>query len=38
MNKEELLTVLQKVSSGELSADAALKEIKIKPYDDLGFA
>ncbi len=36
--KTEVKTILEKVSSGELSVDEALTKLKSEPYKDLGFA
>ncbi|MBE6827534.1 MAG: nickel pincer cofactor biosynthesis protein LarB [Ruminococcaceae bacterium] len=38
MNKDELKTMLEQVSKGELSVDEAVTRIKLQPYDDLDFA
>ena len=38
MDKKELKTLLNRVASGEISADDALLKIKIAPFEDLGFA
>ena len=38
MNKEELKNTLEKVANGTLSVDEVVKQFKLKPYEDLGFA
>ena len=38
MDKNELKTLLNRVASGEISADDALLKIKVAPFEDLGFA
>jgi len=38
MDRAELKKVLGEVASGTLSPDEALKEIKLSPYEDIGFA
>ncbi|MDL2237127.1 nickel pincer cofactor biosynthesis protein LarB [Christensenellaceae bacterium OttesenSCG-928-K19] len=38
MNKQELLELLQKVESGDLSPQAAAGKLKMQPFEDLGYA
>lgn len=38
MDKNELLKILESVASGDKAPKQALDEIKIKPYEDIGFA
>ena len=38
MNKKDTKALLARVQKGTLSADAALKRLKLLPYEDLGFA
>jgi NCAIR mutase (PurE)-related protein len=38
VNPERLRSILARVASGELSAEAALAEMKHLPFEDLGFA
>ena len=36
--RSEVKTILEKVSQGELSVDEALLQLKLAPYEDIGFA
>ena len=38
MNKQELLELLRSVKSGDLSPESAVHQLKIQPYEDLGYA
>lgn len=38
MNKKDIKALLARVQKGTLSADAALKRLKLLPFEDLGFA
>ena len=38
MDKNELLKLLENVASGDVSPDAAAKELRAAPFEDLGFA
>ena len=38
MNTSELKKILERVRTGRVSPDAALRRLKILPYEDLGFA
>ena len=38
MNKKEMLALLEKVHHGEITPDDALLEMKLEPFEDLGYA
>lgn len=38
MNQRDIYHILEKVSSGELSPDEAVLQLKLEPFQDLGFA
>ncbi|MDR1564865.1 MAG: nickel pincer cofactor biosynthesis protein LarB [Oscillospiraceae bacterium] len=38
MNQNEMLTLLEGVKSGQISTDEALLKLKVKPFEDLGYA
>ena len=38
MNKEKILELLKKVRNGDISCEQALLELKISPFEDLGYA
>jgi NCAIR mutase (PurE)-related protein len=38
MNKQETLSLLQKIQTGEISPDDALLKLRMEPFEDLGYA
>ena len=38
MSQKDIMHILEKVSSGELSPSEAALELKMEPFQDLGFA
>lgn len=38
MTQQDILKILNRVADGTITPESALNEIKIKPYEDLGFA